>query len=198
MALLLKRVAFRVGPAENSDAQSVQLGGLPFGRRLADLAHYTHAGTHRELLDFAFVIRQFSVRDNLQIAKRRTVVEFDKTESTFGIPPRAHPTPDLDDLTDRRFLACLGDGKVFHLLLLRYETECCRLRTRHTRPPGRSVLLGDLVAVLYFAEIMKTTEAARLKRAAACRFANARATTSRTIRLTQARHFLILSHTSHL
>ncbi len=92
MLLLLQRIALGIGQPVQGDGLRLHLGGLPFGRRLLEHSHYADAGSGRELLHLALVIGQRGLGEDLDIAERRSVVEFEETESGLRVAARPHPT----------------------------------------------------------------------------------------------------------
>src|SRR5437879_8748819 len=92
VALLLKRVMFRVSPANEFDAGRVDLGGLSLRGRRLDLALDNHARPGRQMLHDALVVRQLPRYDDLHVSLARAVVEFEEAKPALGVAPRADPT----------------------------------------------------------------------------------------------------------
>ena len=74
------------------DATGVQLRGLPLTAGLFQHALGGDAATSRKLLDVGVVVRQITIRDDLEVGHAASIVEFKETETTFGISPRANPS----------------------------------------------------------------------------------------------------------
>ena len=60
-----------------------------------------------ELLDFALVVRQLRVGDDLDVGQARAVVQLQKAEPALRIAPRANPALQRDLAADRVDITCV-------------------------------------------------------------------------------------------
>src|SRR5262249_6751008 len=112
--LFLELVRLRVGRAVDGDGVGGHLGRLPLGRPRLDLAGDGAATAGGELVDFRVVVGQGGGGDDLHVALRGAVVDFEEVEAALGVAAGAHPALELDVFADRPDLTSLGDGDVFH------------------------------------------------------------------------------------
>src|SRR3984893_5954737 len=92
----------------------MDFGRLSLRGRFADLPLDRHAAAGGEPLDFALVIRQLAIGDDLDIGLTRTVVQLQKTEAPFGITAGAGPALQTDLAADCRRLTSGGNRDRFH------------------------------------------------------------------------------------
>jgi hypothetical protein len=92
---------------------SGQLEGEAFACSLGKI--YTFGPTFRaEMLDFALVVRQLAVGDDLQIVEGGAVVEFQKAEAPLRVAARANPASHARFAANGLGLTGFANGKVFH------------------------------------------------------------------------------------
>src|SRR5947209_1923211 len=78
----------------------------------------------------ALVIGQGARGDDLEVAKRRAIVQLDEAEAALGVAPRPHPALHEDVLADRLRLPRLHHADLFHDCLPEEEQP---RNTRNTR-----------------------------------------------------------------
>ena len=90
------------------------LGRLPLGRRGSHGSLNGDGAAGAELLDFALVIGERGLGEDLHVALAGAVVDFEEAEALLGIAAGANPALKENFLADGVFLPCLGDGDFFH------------------------------------------------------------------------------------
>ena len=91
MPFFLHRVRFRVGDAVDGNFRRVNFRRLFGAGRLDDFAFNGNRAAGCQTEDVRLIIFQRVGRENLDVVQTRSVVEFNKTESCFGIAAGSNP-----------------------------------------------------------------------------------------------------------
>jgi len=101
VALLLERIALGIlDPADHLDLRRQHLDGLSLARRLAQLALDPHGAAGHEVEHLALVVPQRALRDDLDAAQARAVIDVEEREAALGVATRANPSLHRDGRAD--------------------------------------------------------------------------------------------------
>jgi len=117
-AFLLDGIGVGIAPAVDDDTGRLDFGRLALRGGFQHFAFDGDAAADVELFDFAFVVREIRVGDDLNIAEAGAVIEFDEAEAAFGVAAGADPALQANLLADRFLLTSDGDGCPVHGILL--------------------------------------------------------------------------------
>src|SRR5262245_44540024 len=124
VSLFLERVTF-VGAADNLDVSRDEFPFLSFALRRYQRALHDNRSTSAEPLDVCIIRQRILLRDDLEIAQRRAVIQFDKRK-VLRITSCADPSLHTNRLNRHSALQCILNGswrKARHL-------KCGKLSTR--------------------------------------------------------------------